>query len=71
MWNLRALAHEINGAPVSVHKTLRMFLLRETESLNCVGLKFQAAASDPCLYFIHRAMEGVAGVIATNIGDIL
>ena len=56
--------------PVATHETLHGYVLRENELLEIAGLKCRASTIDLCLYSIHRAHGGAAGVPTTQIGDV-
>ena len=52
IWKLRAPGYGLHDAALAFRKTLNGCVLQKRDSLALVGLKFQLASVDPCLYCV-------------------
>ena len=68
---LRASAYGINDAPIAFYRTLCAYLLGEAVTVELLGLHFAVSLFGSRPYFLMRAGDRSAGIIATHIYDIM
>ena len=64
IWRLNAPAYGLNDAPVEFHKTLKRYLVKSTESLKLVGLRFETSKLDPCFYTVFTGCDEAVGTFS-------
>ena len=71
VWELMAPTYGFNDPLVAFHRSLERQLLNSELSTKREGLRRQASAFDPCLFFVFRGHGQAVGAFATHIDDIL
>ena len=61
----------MNDAPAAFHRSLKRYLVNETDSLKAVDLRAEVSKFGHCLFFVFRRSGLAVGVITTHIDDLL